>query len=71
MKLTGLLYVAWIDRLFVDCFGLFRIVLTTFFYFCSTTFLKKMKYSSCSVLEQKVLYLPHTISSGREYYLFC
>ena len=27
-NLTGLLYVAWVDRLFVDCFGLFHMVLT-------------------------------------------
>ena len=27
LYLTGLLYVAWIDNLFVDCFGLFHMVL--------------------------------------------
>ena len=33
LNLTGLLYVAWIDRLFVDCFGLFRMVLTIISYY--------------------------------------
>ena len=35
--MTGLLSVAWIDRLFVDCFGLFHMVLTVLILRISST----------------------------------